>query len=136
MLFWFHISIVKIAGAMFLKWMHWFFFLFSLSELQEVAKHSLEVAIEELLNVEKQMRVAGDVAGTKKAAIEILKPCFEAQAWSTLNDQIMLIVKRRGQLKQVCGLIFVNQPRQLIVSVFELSELICWVQTLEYFDGE
>lgn len=62
---------------------------------------NLEASIEQLLNVEKQMRLAGEVAGTKKAATDILQLCFEARAWKTLNDQIILLSKRRGQLKQV-----------------------------------
>ena len=62
----------------------------------------LEAKIESLLNVEKQMRLAGDVAATKKAVTDILELCFEARAWKTLNDQIVLLSKRRGQLKQVC----------------------------------
>ncbi|KAJ0766950.1 putative 26S Proteasome non-ATPase regulatory subunit 12/COP9 signalosome complex subunit 4 [Helianthus annuus] len=62
---------------------------------------SLDSQIESLLNVEKQMRLNGDVAGTKKAAIDILQLCFEARAWKTLNDQIVVLSKRRGQLKQV-----------------------------------
>lgn len=60
----------------------------------------LEAQIEVLLNVEKQMRQAGDVAATRKAAIDILQLCFEARAWKTLNEQIVLLSKRRGQLKQ------------------------------------
>ena len=62
---------------------------------------NLESSIEQLLNVEKQMRLSGEVAGTKKAATDILQLCFEARAWKTLNDQIILLSKRRGQLKQV-----------------------------------
>lgn len=62
---------------------------------------NLDAQIEALLNVEKQMRLNGDVAGTKKAATDILSLCFEARAWKTLNDQIVLLSKRRGQLKQV-----------------------------------
>lgn len=62
---------------------------------------NLDAKIEQLLNVEKQMRLAGDVAGTKKAATDILQLCFEARAWKTLNDQIVVLSKRRGQLKQV-----------------------------------
>lgn len=73
-----------------------------LVELQE-GERKLEAAIEQLLNVEKQMRLAGEVAGTKKAATDILQLCFEAKAWRTLNDQIVLLSKRRGQLKQVFG---------------------------------
>lgn len=76
-------------------------FMLDLLEFQE-GERNLEAAIEQLLNVEKQMRLAGDVAGTKKAATDILQLCFEAKAWRTLNDQIVLLSKRRGQLKQVC----------------------------------
>jgi len=65
------------------------------------SQRNLEAQIEALLNVEKQMRLAGDVAGTKKAVCDILQLCFEAKAWKTLNDQIVLLSKRRGQLKQV-----------------------------------
>lgn len=72
-----------------------------LMEFQD-GERNLEAAIEQLLNVEKQMRLAGDVAGTKKAATDILQLCFDAKAWRTLNDQIVLLSKRRGQLKQVC----------------------------------
>ena len=61
----------------------------------------MDAKIEQLLNTEKQMRLAGDVAGTRKAVTDILQLCFEARAWKTLNDQIMLLSKRRGQLKQV-----------------------------------
>ncbi|KAL6636504.1 hypothetical protein ACP70R_024076 [Stipagrostis hirtigluma subsp. patula] len=61
---------------------------------------NLDAAIESLLNVEKQMRLAGDVAGTRKAAVDIVELCYKAGAWKTLNDQIVLLSKRRGQLKQ------------------------------------
>lgn len=67
----------------------------------------MDSQIESLLNVEKQMRLNGDVAGTKKAAIDILKLCFENRAWKTMNDQIAVLSKRRGQLKQVNTLILV-----------------------------
>lgn len=62
---------------------------------------NLDAKIEQLLNVEKQARLAGEVAATKKAATDILQLCFEARAWKTLNDQIVVLSKRRGQLKQV-----------------------------------
>jgi 26S proteasome regulatory subunit N5 len=51
--------------------------------------------------VEKQCRLAGDVAGTRKAAVDIVELCFKDAAWKTLNDQIVVLSKRRGQLKQV-----------------------------------
>lgn len=61
----------------------------------------MEAKIEALLNVEKQMRQVGDVAETRKAVTDILQLCFDAGAWTMLNEQIVLISKRRGQLKQV-----------------------------------
>lgn len=67
---------------------------------------SLDAAIEQLLNAEKHARLAGDVAATRNAVTEILRMCFEARAWKTLNDQIVLLSKRRGQLKQVMALCF------------------------------
>ena len=69
--------------------------------MQEGDSTNLDAAIESLLNVEKQMRLAGDVAGTRKAVIDIVELCYKAGAWKTLNDQIVLLSKRRGQLKQV-----------------------------------
>ncbi|KAG6401201.1 hypothetical protein SASPL_138049 [Salvia splendens] len=69
--------------------------------LQENGGSSLEAKIEALLNVEKQMRQLGDVAGTRKAVTDIIQLCLDAGAWATLNEQIVLISKRRGQLKQV-----------------------------------
>ncbi|EFJ35271.1 hypothetical protein SELMODRAFT_166175 [Selaginella moellendorffii] len=60
----------------------------------------LNAAIESLLNLEKGMRLAADVPGTRKVVVAIVELCFETKSWKTLNDQIMLLSKRRGQLKQ------------------------------------
>ena len=50
---------------------------------------NLDAAIESLLNVEKQMRLAGDVAGTRKAVIDIVELCYKAGAWKTLTDRAL-----------------------------------------------
>lgn len=67
------------------------------------------------------MRLAGDVGGTKKAVTDILQLCFEARAWKTLNDQILVLSKRRGQLKQVLvfQLLTVSIQFKLLVTVDE-----------------
>uniref|UniRef100_A0A5B7AHT1 PCI domain-containing protein n=1 Tax=Davidia involucrata TaxID=16924 RepID=A0A5B7AHT1_DAVIN len=90
---------------------------------------NLETAIESLLNVEKQMRLAGDVSGTKKAATDILQLCFEARAWKTLNDQILLLSKRRGQLKQAVT-VMVQQAMQYIPETPDIETKIELIQTL------
>ncbi|XP_043716669.1 26S proteasome non-ATPase regulatory subunit 12 homolog A-like [Telopea speciosissima] len=90
---------------------------------------NLDAAIESLLNVEKQMRLAGDVAGTRKAAIDILQLCFEARAWKTLNDQIILLSKRRGQLKQAVTAM-VQQAMQYIDETPDIETRIELIKTL------
>ncbi|XP_057523507.1 26S proteasome non-ATPase regulatory subunit 12 homolog A-like [Amaranthus tricolor] len=90
---------------------------------------TLESQIDTLLNVEKQMRLAGDVAGTRKAACDILRLCFEASAWKTLNDQIILLSKRRGQLKQAVTAM-VQQAMQYIDQTPDLDTRIELIKTL------
>ncbi|TMW90405.1 hypothetical protein EJD97_015724 [Solanum chilense] len=90
---------------------------------------NLEAKIEMLLNVEKQMRQAGDVAGTRKSAIDILQLCFEARAWTTLNEQIVLLSKRRGQLKQAVQAM-VQQAMQYIDQTPDLETKIELIKTL------
>ncbi|KAK6924182.1 Proteasome component (PCI) domain [Dillenia turbinata] len=90
---------------------------------------NLDAQIESLLNVEKQMRNAGDVAGTKKSVIDILQLCFEAKAWKTLNDQILLLSKRRGQLKQATTAM-VQQAMEYIDQTPDLETKIELIKTL------
>eukprot|EP00475_Leptophrys_vorax_P023550 TRINITY_DN3220_c4_g1_i1.p1 TRINITY_DN3220_c4_g1~~TRINITY_DN3220_c4_g1_i1.p1 ORF type:complete len:495 (+),score=101.28 TRINITY_DN3220_c4_g1_i1:110-1594(+) len=61
----------------------------------------LNDALEALLNLEKQMRLAADVAGTRLVALAILRVCRETGEWKALNEQIVALSKRRAQLKQV-----------------------------------
>ncbi|XP_068652051.1 26S proteasome non-ATPase regulatory subunit 12 homolog A-like [Aristolochia californica] len=90
---------------------------------------NLEAAIESLLNVEKQMRLAGEVSGTRKAVIDIIQLCYEARAWKTLNDQIVLLSKRRGQLKQAVTAM-VQQAMQYIDETPDLEMRIELIKTL------
>lgn len=87
------------------------------------------MSVEKLLNVEKQMRLSGDVAGTKKAVTEILQLCFEARAWKTLNEQIVVLSKRRGQLKQAVTAM-VQQAMQYIDETPDLETRIELIKTL------
>jgi len=53
------------------------------------------------VQVEKQTRLASDAFATGKVAVEIVKILFECKDWEGLNSNIVLISKRRQQLKQV-----------------------------------
>lgn len=71
-------------------------------ENEQLAKSGkLEVALENLLSVEKQTRNAEDTRATSRVAIAIIKLCFEAKRWDLLNEKLVQLSKRRGQLKTV-----------------------------------
>ncbi|KAL9313733.1 hypothetical protein ACSQ67_019185 [Phaseolus vulgaris] len=90
---------------------------------------NLDAEIEQLLNAEKHARLAGDVAATRNAVTEILRLCFEARAWNTLNDQIVLLSKRRGQLKQAVTAM-VQQAMQYIDETPDIETRIKLIKTL------
>ncbi|KAK1317449.1 hypothetical protein QJS10_CPA05g01951 [Acorus calamus] len=77
----------------------------------------------------KAVRLAGDVAGTKKAAIQIVQLCYDARAWKMLNDQIILLSKRRGQLKQAVTAM-VQQAMQYIDETPDIETRIELIKTL------
>ena len=54
-----------------------------------------------LLAVEKTARLAEDAAATRTAATAVVDVLARAGAWPALNDAVLALAKRRGQMKQV-----------------------------------
>ena len=48
---------------------------------------------------------ASDTHSTGKVMVAIVKNCFEAKNWDALNENIVLLTKKRGQIKQVSVLL-------------------------------
>lgn len=71
-----------------------------LPEAEELAKTNLQGAIEKLTVLEKQTRQSSDLASTSRVLIAIVTLCKDAGDWSLLNEQILLLSKKHGQLKQ------------------------------------
>lgn len=44
---------------------------------------------------------ASDTHSTSRILVAIVKMCFEAKNWDALNENIVLLTKKRGQIKQV-----------------------------------
>ena len=44
---------------------------------------------------------ASDLASSIRVLIGIVRLCFETNDWTALNENIVLLMKKRGQLKQV-----------------------------------
>nr|KAG5713755.1 hypothetical protein BaRGS_024382 [Batillaria attramentaria] len=61
----------------------------------------LTEALDILLSLEKQTRTASDTHSTGKILMAIVKNCFEAKNWDALNENIVLMTKKRGQIKQI-----------------------------------
>ncbi|KAK5584173.1 hypothetical protein RB653_005781 [Dictyostelium firmibasis] len=109
----------------------------SCKENRELAKSGkLVEAIENLLVTEKQCRQAEDSPSTSKIAVEIIKLCYEAGRLDLLNEKLVLISKRRGQLRPAIkaivqeSMIYVDQ----ITDMKQKLELIDTLRTIS--DGK
>lgn len=69
--------------------------------LHVLLQGNLTASLEKLLNLEKQHRLGEDVTATKRCCTAILDVLYEAKEWKLLNEHILLLAKRRSQLKQV-----------------------------------
>jgi len=57
-------------------------------------------ALEALLSLEKLTRTAADMLSTGRVMVSIMKMCFAAKNLDLLNEHLVILTKRRGQLKQ------------------------------------
>ncbi|GBP33610.1 26S proteasome non-ATPase regulatory subunit 12 [Eumeta japonica] len=64
------------------------------------SKGRVQEAIDQLLSLEKQTRTGADMASTSRILMAIVQIFYEAKNWTALNDHIVLLSKRRSQLKQ------------------------------------
>jgi hypothetical protein len=62
---------------------------------------SVADALEGLLALEKAQRLAENSRSTKLCCQAILEVCFDARDWKLINEHVVLLAKRRSQLKQV-----------------------------------
>ncbi|PGH34776.1 26S proteasome regulatory subunit N5 [[Emmonsia] crescens] len=69
-------------------------------EAQELAKTNVHGAIDKLLALEKQARQASDLASTSRLLIAIVTISKESGDWKLLNEQVIALSKKHGQLKQ------------------------------------
>ncbi|KAF2460193.1 26S proteasome non-ATPase-like protein regulatory subunit 12 [Lineolata rhizophorae] len=71
-----------------------------LPEAEKLAENNVQAAIERLLPLEKQTRQASDLASTSRILAGIVTMCKNAGDWSLLSEQVLLLSKKHGQLKQ------------------------------------
>ncbi|KAK4543389.1 hypothetical protein LTR36_005532 [Oleoguttula mirabilis] len=57
-------------------------------------------ALDKLLALEKQTRQASDLPSTSRLIVTIVTICKNSGDWALLNEQVLLLSKKHGQLKQ------------------------------------
>lgn len=60
----------------------------------------LEDAVEDILTLEKKCRAASDGISTSKLISQICKLYYDAGEWSKLHEHVVMLSKKRGQLKK------------------------------------
>mmetsp|Transcript_13252 Transcript_13252/g.41929 ORF Transcript_13252/g.41929 Transcript_13252/m.41929 type:complete len:490 (-) Transcript_13252:246-1715(-) len=92
-------------------------------------KGNLKDALESLLNLEKKQRVAAEIGGTKRCVVAIVKACFEKKAYTELNEHIVLISKRRSQLKQAV-VAMVQEAMTYVPKIDDIEKRVELIATL------
>lgn len=60
----------------------------------------MQQSIEKLTALEKQTRQSSDLPSTSRLLVALVTICKEAGDWHLLNEQVLLLSKKHGQLKQ------------------------------------
>uniref|UniRef100_A0A7S0WTH9 PCI domain-containing protein n=1 Tax=Chlamydomonas leiostraca TaxID=1034604 RepID=A0A7S0WTH9_9CHLO len=94
------------------------------------AQGKLHEALEGLLNLEKMSRLAEDITAAKASCSAVLEVCYQAKQWKLLEEQIMLLAKRRSQLKQAIQA-FVRQAMTYIDQTPDKETKVSLIKTLE-----
>jgi 26S proteasome regulatory subunit N5 len=68
--------------------------------IENLAKTNLQEAIEKLLVLEKKTRQASDVKSSEIVVQTVVRLFREAGDWKSMNEQVQLLAKKHGQLKQ------------------------------------
>ncbi|KAL3419943.1 26s proteasome non-atpase regulatory subunit 12 [Phlyctema vagabunda] len=71
-----------------------------LPEAEQLAQSNVQGAIEKLTALEKQTRQASDLPSTSRILVAIVTISKDSGDWSLLNEQVLLLSKKHGQLKQ------------------------------------
>lgn len=90
----------------------------------------VQEALQGLLNLEKSARNAEDVTACKECCKAVLDVCYEAKDWKLLEEQVVLLAKRRGQLKQVTQN-FVRQAMSYLDQAPDKETLVSMIKTLQ-----
>lgn len=102
-------------------------------ECKKLAREGkLHDALDQLLALEKLTRTGADMASTSRVLVAICEICLEAKNWAALNEHIVLLSKRRSQLKQAvtkmvqecCTYVDKTPDKETMVKLIETLRLV------------
>lgn len=70
------------------------------TQIDELIKTDYKSALDKLLLLEKQTRQASDGASSKRIMVKLANLLVYAKDWELLNEQLILLSKKHGQLKE------------------------------------
>lgn len=109
-----------------------------LAEADKIAESgNVKKAVDEILMpFEKDTRMAGDMATTSKVLVKIVDLCFAAKEWQYLNDNMLLLAKKRSLIKAAIGKM-VKQACEFVEKTPTLEVKIAMIECLrEITDGK
>lgn len=89
----------------------------------------LQEALEILLQLEKQARTACDAHSTSRILVCIVKICYQIKNYDALNENILLLSKRRSQLKQAVTKM-VQEACTYVDQIDDMKEKLRLIDTL------
>jgi len=75
-------------------------------------------------------RQAEDIAALRTSCAAVLTACFNAKEWTLLEEHVVLLSKRRGQLRQVIQS-FVRQAMGYIEKTPDKATKVSLIKTLQ-----
>ncbi|ODV85975.1 hypothetical protein CANARDRAFT_28035 [[Candida] arabinofermentans NRRL YB-2248] len=98
-------------------------------QIDLLAKTDYKSALDKLLLLEKQTRQASDLASSKRIMVRLVDLLAGQQAWSLLNEQITLLSKKHGQLKNSVQ-IMIQQTMEHLNKIEPLDTKIETIETI------
>ncbi|KAK9365909.1 PCI domain-containing protein [Lipomyces kononenkoae] len=98
-----------------------------LPKIDELLQTDIQAAVERLLALEKQTRQSSDLGSTEKLLVKIITIYKNAGDWKQMNEQVQLLSKKHGQLKQA----ITRMVQEVIKFLEEAPDMETKVETIE-----
>ncbi|KAK9361187.1 PCI domain-containing protein [Lipomyces starkeyi] len=98
-----------------------------LPKIDELLTTDIQGAVERLLSLEKQTRQSSDLASTEKLLVKIITIYKDVGDWKQMNEQVQLLSKKHGQLKQA----ITRMVQEVITFLDDAPDMETKVETIE-----